>query len=69
MALAHWDELDPLLTDSRLQSRVTHPQSECEAGSAFVNAAIYHVLRGMAPAQAVARAQDDAELPEPPGGC
>ena len=65
VALAHWDDLDLLLSDSRLQSRVTHPHSECEAGSAFTNAAIFHLLRGMAPAQAVARARGEANLPEP----
>ena len=65
VALAHWDDLDPLLADSHLQSRVTHPHAECEAGSAFVNVAIFYLLRGMAPAQAVARALDEAELPEP----
>ena len=46
VALAYWDDLEHLLADSRLQSRVTHPHAECEAGSAFVNAAIYYLLRG-----------------------
>ncbi len=65
VALAHGDDLDGLLADSRLQSRVTHPHPECLAGSAFVNAAIYHLLRGASPAQAVAQALDDAEVPPP----
>ena len=65
VALAHWDDLDSLLADSRLQSRVTHPHPECGTGSAFTNATIYHLLRGMAPAQAVARAVGEADLPEP----
>jgi ADP-ribosyl-[dinitrogen reductase] hydrolase len=55
-ALAHWDNLDALVVDSRLQSRVTHPHADCEAGCAFVNAAIYHLLHGAAPAEAVAQA-------------
>ena len=65
VALACRDDLDQLLADSRLQSRVTHPHPECVAGSAFVNATIYHLLRGTPPAEAVARALEDAEVPEP----
>jgi ADP-ribosyl-[dinitrogen reductase] hydrolase len=65
VALAHGDDLDLLLAGSRLQSRVTHPHPECEAGSAFVNATIYHLLLGVAPARAVALALDDARVPAP----
>jgi ADP-ribosyl-[dinitrogen reductase] hydrolase len=63
VALAHWDDLDQMLADSCLQSRVTHPHPECEAGSAFVNAAIYHLLRGVTPAAAVAEALKVAAVP------
>jgi ADP-ribosyl-[dinitrogen reductase] hydrolase len=63
VALAHWDDLDALLADSRLQSRVTHPHAECVAGCAFVNAAIYHLARGVAPRAAIARALEQAEAP------
>jgi ADP-ribosyl-[dinitrogen reductase] hydrolase len=63
VALAHWDDLDRLLADSRLQSEVTHPHPECVAGGAFVNAAIYHLVRGVTPQEAVAQACDDADLP------
>jgi ADP-ribosyl-[dinitrogen reductase] hydrolase len=63
VALSHWDDLDQLLADSRLQSRVTHPHPECQAGSAFVNAAIYYLLRGVPPAEAIAQARDAADLP------
>jgi ADP-ribosyl-[dinitrogen reductase] hydrolase len=65
VALAQWDDLDSLLADSRLQAWVTHPHPECVAGSAFVNAAIYHLLRGAAPAEAVARAIETVEMPDP----
>jgi ADP-ribosyl-[dinitrogen reductase] hydrolase len=65
VALAHWDDLDRLLADSRLQSRVTHPHPECVAGSAFVNAVIYHLLRRVLPAEAVALAMEAVEMPEP----
>jgi ADP-ribosyl-[dinitrogen reductase] hydrolase len=65
VALAHWNDLDRLLADSRLQSRVTHPPPECVAGSAFVNAGIYHLLRGDTPAEAVARALQAVEMPQP----
>jgi ADP-ribosyl-[dinitrogen reductase] hydrolase len=63
VALAHWDDLDQIVADSRLQGRVTHPHPECEAGSAFVNVAIYHLLRGVAPAAAVAEALEAAAVP------
>ncbi len=65
VALAHGDDLEQLLEDSRLQSRVTHPHPDCQAGSAFVNATIYYLLRGVAPAEAVAQAQHAADLPAP----
>jgi ADP-ribosyl-[dinitrogen reductase] hydrolase len=53
-----------LLAASRLQSQVTHPHPECVAGSAFVNAALYHLLHGAAPAAAVARGLADAAAPD-----
>jgi ADP-ribosyl-[dinitrogen reductase] hydrolase len=53
------------LADSRLQSRVTHPHSECEAGSAFVNATIYHLLHGTSREDAVAQALDAVDMPTP----
>jgi ADP-ribosyl-[dinitrogen reductase] hydrolase len=63
VALAWWADLERLLTDSVLQSRVTHPHPECTAGSAFVNAAIHHLLHDLTPEAAVARALDDAAVP------
>ena len=69
VALAHCegegDALDRLLADSFLQSRVTHPHPECIAGSGFVNVAIYHLLRGALPADAVARALKVVDVPVP----
>jgi ADP-ribosyl-[dinitrogen reductase] hydrolase len=65
VALAHRDDLNRLLADSRLQSRVTHPHPECEAGSAFTNAAIYYLLRGAPPVEALDRALDAAAVPGP----
>jgi len=62
VALAHWQDFDRLLADSRLQSQVTHPHPECVAGSAFVNAAIHHLIRGTARREAIAQACDDADL-------
>lgn len=63
VALAHWDDLDRLLAGSRLQSQVTHPHPDCQSGSALVNAAIYHLLRGVPPAEAVSLALDAASAP------
>jgi ADP-ribosyl-[dinitrogen reductase] hydrolase len=65
VALAHWDDLDQLLADSCLQSRVTHPHAECEAASAFVNATLYYLVQGVAAADAVAQAVEHAEMPAP----
>jgi len=63
VTLAHWDNLDRLLADSRLQSRVTHPHTECVTGSAFTNAAIYYLLWGVPMVKAVAGAMKVAEIP------
>jgi ADP-ribosyl-[dinitrogen reductase] hydrolase len=65
VALAHWHDLDQLIADSFLQSRVTHPHAECVAGSGFVNVTIYHLLRGTPPAEAVARALEAVDAPGP----
>ena len=62
VALAHWRDLDRLLSDSRLQSRVTHPHPDCEAACAFVNVAIHYLVHGEAPKKAVALALDAAEV-------
>jgi ADP-ribosyl-[dinitrogen reductase] hydrolase len=62
-ALVHWDDLPALLADSRLQSQVTHRHAECIAACAFVNAAIYELIRGTAPAQALERALEAVEMP------
>jgi ADP-ribosyl-[dinitrogen reductase] hydrolase len=55
----------PLVTDSRLQSRVTHPHPECQAGSSLVNLTIYRLMRGASPAEAVAWALDASGIPKP----
>jgi ADP-ribosyl-[dinitrogen reductase] hydrolase len=65
VALVHWDNPSLLLADSRLQSRVTHPHAECQAGSAFVNAAIQHLIQGNPAAQAVAHALGSAPVSGP----
>ena len=62
VALAHWDDLDSLLADSRLQSQVTHPHPECVAGSAFVNATIYHLVHGAEAQAAVGQALDQVDV-------
>jgi len=62
-ALAHWDGLDALLADSRLQSRVTHPHVECVAASAWANAAIYYLLRGTGVQEALSKATQAVDLP------
>jgi ADP-ribosyl-[dinitrogen reductase] hydrolase len=64
VALAHWENLNGLLADSRLQSRVTHPHAECEAACAFSNAVIYFLIQGAEKAEALAEAVRVAGLPE-----
>jgi len=63
VALAHWDNLDRLLADSRLQSQVTHAHLDCVAGCAFVSATIYHLVHGVRAKEAVVRALDNARTP------
>lgn len=63
VALAHWADLDRLVAGSRLQSQVTHGHPDCVAGSAFINAVIYHLVHGIAPLAAVSRALDDVDPP------
>lgn len=65
VALAHWDDLDQLLADSRLQSQVTHPHPECVAGSEFANVTLFHLLHQVPPAEAVRRALEAVQLPQP----
>jgi ADP-ribosyl-[dinitrogen reductase] hydrolase len=65
VALAHWDDLQQLLVESDLQSRVTHPHPECIAGSRFVNLTICRLLRGVPPAEAVTWALEATEVPAP----
>ncbi len=63
VALAHWNDLDRLTADSRLQSQVTHPHPECVAGSVYTNVVIYHLVHGLPKAQAVAQALGAVEMP------
>jgi ADP-ribosyl-[dinitrogen reductase] hydrolase len=63
VALACWDDLGGLLTASRLQSCVTHPHRECEVAGALINGAIYHLLHGSPPDQALTRALVGVEGP------
>jgi ADP-ribosyl-[dinitrogen reductase] hydrolase len=63
VAVARWDDLERLLADSRLQSRVTHPHPECVEASAWVNALLYCLFRDVEPTKAIKRAMEDAPLP------
>jgi ADP-ribosyl-[dinitrogen reductase] hydrolase len=62
VALAYWDDLAGLERDSALQSRVTHAHPDCVAGCVFVNVALYHLLRGTPPAEAIAMASESVDL-------
>ncbi len=65
VALAWWDDLPRLIADSVLQSRITHPHAECNAGSALVNGIIYHLVHGSSPSDAVMKASSGIESPAP----
>jgi len=62
VALTLWDDLAGLERDSALQSRVTHAHPDCVAGCVFVNVALYHLLRGTSPAEAIAMALEGVDL-------
>jgi ADP-ribosyl-[dinitrogen reductase] hydrolase len=63
VALAHRNDLPALLRDSRLQSDVTHAHHECLSACEFVNAAIFFLLAGHEPRQAVAAALEACAPP------
>jgi len=63
VALAHWQDLDLLVADSRLQSQVTHPHEECVAASVLVNVMIYSLLRSTGPADALSVALGRVDMP------
>lgn len=63
VALAHWKSPVECLADSVLQSRVTHPHSECTAACAFESAMILALLKGSRPAEALVQARQLVALP------
>lgn len=63
VALARYREVDRLLHESRLQSRVTHPHHECVEGSAFLNLAIAALIVGTPIEEAVAHSLSRVDLP------
>ncbi len=63
VAIAWWNNPTQLAVDSALQSRVTHPHAECEAGSVFVNTWIAGLVGGAAVQQAFEKALAEVEMP------
>lgn len=63
VALAHWKSPVECLADSVLQSRITHPHTECSAACAFENALIITLLHGTHPGEALLRARQQVILP------
>jgi ADP-ribosyl-[dinitrogen reductase] hydrolase len=63
IALARHSDLDKLLYESRLQSRVTHPHQECMESSAFLNLAIARLVAGAPVEDAIADALSQVDLP------
>ena len=65
LALANIGNLFACLDEARIQSRVTHPQIECVAGSAFIAGTLWHLLQGMPPREAMRQALGETgDLPE-----
>jgi ADP-ribosyl-[dinitrogen reductase] hydrolase len=64
VALAHHDDSEALIEASRLQSEVTHAHPECLAACAFINAAIYHLLREVSPDEAIKMALAEVAMPD-----
>lgn len=65
VAVAAWNDEQTLLEQSRRQSQVTHAHTECDAGCAFVNDMLYHLLKGALPREAYQAALETVELPDP----
>ena len=63
-ALSWWNDRPQLVNDSRLQSRLTHPNPECVAGCIFVNWMIAEMVTGAAPGQAFESAKQALSLPD-----
>lgn len=53
VALACIGDRSACLQQARTLIRITHPHPECVAGGAFVAAVLWHLLRGMAPREAM----------------
>lgn len=64
VALVWWRQIPILIQESVLQSQVTHPHPECNAGSAFVNSVIAFLLHGMPAADAVNQALREVDMPK-----
>jgi ADP-ribosyl-[dinitrogen reductase] hydrolase len=62
VALAFGSDLESTLLASRTQSEITHAHPDCLAACAFVNAALWHLVRGHQMHEAVALALDHAGL-------
>ncbi len=63
VALAYWDQRDLLVSESALQSRVTHPHPDCVAACVFINVMIAELIGGAALPQAYQTALDEVPLP------
>lgn len=62
-ALANWQDPSHLISDSILQSQVTHFHPECIAASVLVNRMIASLIAGQAPAEALQTALDCSNPP------
>ena len=64
IALFDWKNLDQLVFDSILQSKITHSHPECVAASALINSTIYYLLQGLPIKKALANVMDVAGVPQ-----
>lgn len=64
VALAWWNNLDWLVVDSALQSRVTHQNAECVAACVFINKMIAALIAGEEPGFALGCLLEENKLPD-----
>jgi ADP-ribosyl-[dinitrogen reductase] hydrolase len=65
VVIAAWDNEETILAYSHQQSKVTHAHAECDAGCAFINDMLFHLLHSADPQQAYQAAMVKVDMPDP----
>ena len=64
VALAWWNNRSQRITDSKLQSELTHPNPDCVSSCVFVNLLINDLARGTKPEQAFRASLESVSFPD-----